>query len=585
MYTHCPECGTTFRVTPDLLRRALGRVRCGVCDTVFNAVHFLSDEPAPISVVEPRRPLAPAPAPAMAAPAGLATLHAQVAAFQAAQFAGPSSVPASGEEPGALEDTGSVPLPALADGAHPPPGHTAGPAAAATPETAEALADDTHPEIDQANRAGDATPPARPAAPQPGATTAAAQPLASPAGRPGGDSITELFRTVAAAAAEVQSKSAQGIARRALTSFESARGATPDTGAATGPDEAATIEAPAPAPPPAAEPTPTPAPVAAPALPPVPAGPHPPDPPTGRSAPVPPIDGRIDGGTAGRIGARADAPAVRVATPIAAPAAESAAVPRAAGSELTRGATDAAADGPTGAVVSAPDPLPLAAAAAATPAPIAPSAEGDADEPVAAPAAAVPFAHLLDEDAERHRFEPLRVTMPEPAAAAGGYGLAAAVALLVLLGQIGHFWRESLAELPYLGPPVQRAYEALGRPIAPRWSIADYSVKQLGAASEIPGTLRLLARVQNRAARAQPYPLLRVTLLDRYETKLARREFTPAEYLPSRRKPEGLLPTDQRVDADLLLVDPGNDAVSFELDLCLYAQQRLVCAQDERGGS
>ena len=71
-----------------------------------------------------------------------------------------------------------------------------------------------------------------------------------------------------------------------------------------------------------------------------------------------------------------------------------------------------------------------------------------------------------------------------------------------------------------------------------------------------------------------------MTLLDRFETKIARREFTPAEYLPSRRRPEGLLPPEQRVDADLLLADPGNDAVNYELDVCLYEHNRLVCGQD-----
>jgi hypothetical protein len=36
------------------------------------------------------------------------------------------------------------------------------------------------------------------------------------------------------------------------------------------------------------------------------------------------------------------------------------------------------------------------------------------------------------------------------------------------------------------------------------------------------------------------------------------------------------------VDADLLLADPGKDAVSFELDVCLVLRGRLVCAEDQR---
>jgi len=37
MHTQCPDCRTVFRVTPDQLRAADGRVRCGRCKEVFNA--------------------------------------------------------------------------------------------------------------------------------------------------------------------------------------------------------------------------------------------------------------------------------------------------------------------------------------------------------------------------------------------------------------------------------------------------------------------------------------------------------------------------------------------------------------------
>ena len=46
MFTRCPECETTFRLSAADLRRAQGRVRCGDCETVFNALEFLAEEPA-----------------------------------------------------------------------------------------------------------------------------------------------------------------------------------------------------------------------------------------------------------------------------------------------------------------------------------------------------------------------------------------------------------------------------------------------------------------------------------------------------------------------------------------------------------
>jgi predicted Zn finger-like uncharacterized protein len=44
MKTRCPGCQTTFRVTPEQLKARAGRVRCGQCRSVFNALDSLLDE-------------------------------------------------------------------------------------------------------------------------------------------------------------------------------------------------------------------------------------------------------------------------------------------------------------------------------------------------------------------------------------------------------------------------------------------------------------------------------------------------------------------------------------------------------------
>ncbi len=38
MLTRCPHCRTAFRVTPEQLKMRQGRVRCGACHTVFDAL-------------------------------------------------------------------------------------------------------------------------------------------------------------------------------------------------------------------------------------------------------------------------------------------------------------------------------------------------------------------------------------------------------------------------------------------------------------------------------------------------------------------------------------------------------------------
>ncbi|MFQ5610319.1 MAG: MJ0042-type zinc finger domain-containing protein, partial [Woeseiaceae bacterium] len=43
MFTQCPDCGTAFRVTAEVLRKAGGKVRCGGCGNAFNALAYLSE--------------------------------------------------------------------------------------------------------------------------------------------------------------------------------------------------------------------------------------------------------------------------------------------------------------------------------------------------------------------------------------------------------------------------------------------------------------------------------------------------------------------------------------------------------------
>ena len=54
MKTYCPNCQTVFRITAEQLRLRAGKVRCGQCHHVFNALDRLLDDsesvviPAPI---------------------------------------------------------------------------------------------------------------------------------------------------------------------------------------------------------------------------------------------------------------------------------------------------------------------------------------------------------------------------------------------------------------------------------------------------------------------------------------------------------------------------------------------------------
>lgn len=53
MLTRCPACATTFCVRPEQLKAKLGRVRCGHCQSVFNALDSLIEE-AGVAGLAPR---------------------------------------------------------------------------------------------------------------------------------------------------------------------------------------------------------------------------------------------------------------------------------------------------------------------------------------------------------------------------------------------------------------------------------------------------------------------------------------------------------------------------------------------------
>ena len=152
---------------------------------------------------------------------------------------------------------------------------------------------------------------------------------------------------------------------------------------------------------------------------------------------------------------------------------------------------------------------------------------------------------------------------------------------LLLAGQAVHQFREALVAQAWAAQPLTALYRAFGVTLEPHWDLQAYDVRQLGA-DAVPGEsphIAVRASIHNRAKRSQPLPLLRVMLQDRFGNQIATREVAPLEYL--RGTPAQPLAADQRVDADLLLPDPGQTAVGFEIDACLRnAGGVLRCAGD-----
>ena len=163
---------------------------------------------------------------------------------------------------------------------------------------------------------------------------------------------------------------------------------------------------------------------------------------------------------------------------------------------------------------------------------------------------------------------------------------ATALLALVLVAQMVHSERNALVRNAAVGPLLAGAYSLLGlSPLAPT-DLSAYELRQWGASSDPREANRLMLRASiiNRATYAQPFPLLRLTLQDRYGSTLGERDIGPADYLPGTGAPS-LLGPGERADALIRIVDPGTEAVGFELDVCLPAAGGVRCANPVKTAS
>ena len=116
---------------------------------------------------------------------------------------------------------------------------------------------------------------------------------------------------------------------------------------------------------------------------------------------------------------------------------------------------------------------------------------------------------------------------------------------------------------------------------APAANMSAYQLRQWGVTGDprAKGTLRVRASIMNVATNLQPYPLLRVTLANRFGTRVGQRDFEPAEYLG--KVTARLIKPGERVDAILDILDPGSAAEGFEIDVCVRsAEKKILCAGD-----
>jgi hypothetical protein len=127
---------------------------------------------------------------------------------------------------------------------------------------------------------------------------------------------------------------------------------------------------------------------------------------------------------------------------------------------------------------------------------------------------------------------------------------------LVLAAQLIHYFRQDLVRHPQVGPPLRTAYDRLGLALLPNWDLGSFELRQWGndANAAAQGSMVVRASLKNRAAFAQPHPILRLELEDRFGSTVATRDFEPADYLENPSQGSRLLAPGASSEAELLLI-------------------------------
>ena len=174
----------------------------------------------------------------------------------------------------------------------------------------------------------------------------------------------------------------------------------------------------------------------------------------------------------------------------------------------------------------------------------------------------------------------LRAALP-PRRGRRWLALGSVLLALALAMQVTHYYRQMIVRHPQAGDALRQIYALIGQPLSPNWDLDAFEVRQWGPTADVaPGEpLTVRASLTNRAAHAQPYPLLRLEFEDRFGAAVARRDFMPAEYLKNDQQAARHFAASETIEAELSVVAPGGDAVGYTLDICLREDpSRIRCA-------
>lgn len=161
------------------------------------------------------------------------------------------------------------------------------------------------------------------------------------------------------------------------------------------------------------------------------------------------------------------------------------------------------------------------------------------------------------------------------------WGAGSILLALLLAAQWVNANRQALSRNLVIGPSLSALYTVLGHPLAPPQALDAWQISNTNVTSDPDAAIALsiTGSLANTANFSQTWPLLRVELTDRYGDVLRLRDFRPDQYLTAAQASTLPAPGSAahfRID----VVDPGADAVGFQVMACLDVASGRVCGSD-----
>jgi predicted Zn finger-like uncharacterized protein len=157
-----------------------------------------------------------------------------------------------------------------------------------------------------------------------------------------------------------------------------------------------------------------------------------------------------------------------------------------------------------------------------------------------------------------------------------------AVAVFILVLAWAHSQRGQLLRHDTGQALLGTFYRIFGVDAVPDWDPGELIVLRSEAVADTgqPGNLRVAVEFRNAASFAQPYPVIRVVLQDRFGQRVGQRDVAPGDYLREAADPPRM-EAGERVQATVSVPDPGARADGFRISLCLEMPPRgLVCTAE-----